>query len=233
MSNDPYLGYSRAYETFCGFTSGTGIVYSPSTITNVSNQHLAAPLTIGMRMPSTILVRAADAAVTDLQDLLPSDTRFKLLIFTGNLDVETQKAKLERFIADATSSSGFLKKYGSRDSKRPGWDKVFDTVTILLGKKDTVEYTIVPSVLRPHWNKYVTEHPSLRAFSNFKLPFRVFVDDKTVAKTEGGTAYQSFGISSDGAIVVVRPDGYIGMVAELDGVKDINNYFSSFMKPVC
>ncbi|PAV19767.1 hypothetical protein PNOK_0470100 [Pyrrhoderma noxium] len=204
----------KAYETFCGFTSGTGIVYSPSTITNVSNQHLAAPLTIGMRMPSTILVRAADAAVTDLQDLLPSDTRFKLLIFTGNLNVETQMAKLERFIAGATSSSGFLKKYGSRDSKRPGWDKVFDTVTILLGKKDTVEYTIVPSVLRPHWNK-------------------VFVDDKTVAKTEGGTAYQSFGISSDGAIVVVRPDGYIGMVAELDGVKDINNYFSSFMKPVC
>lgn len=60
---------------------------------------------------------------------------------------------------------------------------------------------------------------------------RVFVDDLDPAGVDGGDAYESFGISREGAIVVVRPDGYVGTIAPLDGPEHIDNYFAGFMKP--
>jgi phenol 2-monooxygenase len=57
----------------------------------------------------------------------------------------------------------------------------------------------------------------------------VFVDDKDIVGRHGGGAYTKFGINPNGAVVIVRPDGYVGMVAPFDGVHDIDAYFSSFM----
>lgn len=62
--------------------------------------------------------------------------------------------------------------------------------------------------------------------------FRVFVDDIDVKGVQGGKAYVSYGIPPEGAVVIVRPDGYIGMIAPLDGVKDIDRYFAGFLKSV-
>lgn len=45
----------------------------------------------------------------------------------------------------------------------------------------------------------------------------------------GGGGYASYGIDNNGAIVVVRPDGYVGTVAPLDRPQDISDYFANFM----
>ena len=62
------------------------------------------------------------------------------------------------------------------------------------------------------------------------LPHRVYVDDMDIRAKRGGDAYSTFGILSSGAAVVVRPDGYVGMIAPLDGVMAVNGYFAQFMK---
>jgi phenol 2-monooxygenase (NADPH) len=46
---------------------------------------------------------------------------------------------------------------------------------------------------------------------------------------QGGKAYESFGIEPSGAVVIIRPDGYIGFVSAFEGVPDIDAYFASFM----
>ena len=106
-------------------------------------------------MPSQVIVRVADGRSFDLQDLLPSDIRFKVLVFAGDLNVENQRAKLESFVSEATGKSGFLTRYGCRSEMNGGWSEVFEVLPILIGKKETLEYTIVPPALRPHWSKYV------------------------------------------------------------------------------
>lgn len=59
---------------------------------------------------------------------------------------------------------------------------------------------------------------------------RVFIDDVSIAGNLGGNAYETYGITSEGATVVVRPDGYIGMVAAFDGSgTQLNEYFGRFM----
>ena len=60
---------------------------------------------------------------------------------------------------------------------------------------------------------------------------RVFVDDIEIKGVNGGKAYESYGIAPEGAIVVVRPDGYVGMVAPLDGAAELDQYFAGFMLP--
>jgi hypothetical protein len=60
--------------------------------------------------------------------------------------------------------------------------------------------------------------------------FRVFVDDISTALNAGGKAYSTYGVDrSAGAIVVVRPDGYVGIVAPVEDVGVLNTYFAGFM----
>ena len=46
----------------------------------------------------------------------------------------------------------------------------------------------------------------------------------------GGQGYSYYGVADEGAIVVVRPDGYVSAIAPLDGVATIDAYFAQFMK---
>jgi phenol 2-monooxygenase len=57
----------------------------------------------------------------------------------------------------------------------------------------------------------------------------VFIDQKEVKGQLGGLAYSTYGISPAGAVVVVRPDGYVGTVAPLDRAEHLDQYFAGFM----
>ena len=57
---------------------------------------------------------------------------------------------------------------------------------------------------------------------------RVFIDDKDL-QGSGGDGYKNYWIDNKtGAIVIVRADGYVGMISSLDKISDIEIYFSSF-----
>lgn len=58
----------------------------------------------------------------------------------------------------------------------------------------------------------------------------MLIDDTDVTGTVGGRGYAYYGVADEGAIVVVRPDGYIGTIVPLDGVTEIDDYFARFMK---
>jgi phenol 2-monooxygenase (NADPH) len=58
---------------------------------------------------------------------------------------------------------------------------------------------------------------------------RVFIDDRDLKGVSGGDGYKNYGIDSKtGAIVIVRPDGYVGMISPLNKTGDIAMYFGSF-----
>ena len=47
---------------------------------------------------------------------------------------------------------------------------------------------------------------------------------------QGGGGYKYYGIDEkEGAIIVVRPDGYVGAVSPLNRVSDLKTYFNCFM----
>lgn len=204
VSHEQFL---RAFQTGGGFTSGIGVHYMPSTITNDMHQQYAPHLIIGERMPSQIFVRAADARPYDIQDMLPSDTRFKLLFFVGYLTDERVKA-LDALSEEMRDPSCFLQKYGYPSK---GIAKgMFDIVTIMSGDKEDVEFTRVPALLRPHWST-------------------VLLDDTDTMRSLGGGAYKRFGIDPRNIILaIIRPDGYVGMIAPASALDDVDSYFAAF-----
>ena len=59
---------------------------------------------------------------------------------------------------------------------------------------------------------------------------RVLLDDTDITGTRGGRIHERYGISrTAGAVVVVRPDGYVGTVAPLDQLTVLDDYFGRFM----
>ncbi|KDQ61457.1 hypothetical protein JAAARDRAFT_150177 [Jaapia argillacea MUCL 33604] len=204
VSHEDFL---QAFRTFGGFTSGIGIHYAESAIVNYNYQGLASGVAIGQRMGPQIVIRVADARPFDVQDLLPADTRFKILIFAGDLTEPEQREKLNLIALEMGKPEGFLEKYTPKGAAR---DAVFDIMTIGRSKKEDLNFTDVPDILLSHWSK-------------------VYVDDIDFTGTKGGKAYSTYGIGSAGAFVVVRPDQYVGMIAPLDRVKDLDRYFAGFM----
>ena len=58
----------------------------------------------------------------------------------------------------------------------------------------------------------------------------MLLDDTDMYARVGSGGYATYGIDAQkGAIVVVRPDGYVGMVAPFEHLQDVDAYFASFM----
>jgi len=226
--------FLSVFQTFGGFTSGIGIHYAPSTIVSLPKEtdvdgaslkgvtgiergagsgvggdvhRCARGLVVGQRMPPTVVVRAADYRPIELQDLLKSDMRFKLIVFCGDASGEGQKVRLQSVAEKVGGENGFLKKFTPKGME---FGTLFEIISIGTSSKENVDYTDLPSELRPHWSN-------------------VYIDDLDVHSRTGGKAYSSYGISPEGAVVVVRPDGYVGLVTSLDDVLEVESYFSGFL----
>lgn len=56
------------------------------------------------------------------------------------------------------------------------------------------------------------------------------IDDTDITERLGGGAYERFGIDEkEITMVIVRPDGYVGMIAPSTALESINKYFGSFL----
>jgi phenol 2-monooxygenase len=200
--------FLKAFQSYGNFTSGVGIQYAGSPIVNPEHQSIARNLIVGQRMLPQMLLRAADARPYELHDMMPADSRFKVLVFAGDTSQRAQREKVARLAAVMGGPGGFLRRYAPRGEVAT----IFDVIAISSAKKANVRYNELPALFRPHWS-------------------RVLIDDTDVTETIGGKAYANFGIEPSGAVVVVRPDGYVGMMAPFDKMQDIDTYFASFMTP--
>lgn len=51
--------------------------------------------------------------------------------------------------------------------------------------------------------------------------------------SQNSSAYSTYGIGDNGAFVAVRPDGYVGLTAPLDGgVQSVMKYLAGFLNPI-
>uniref|UniRef100_A0A0W0G6V4 Phenol 2-monooxygenase n=1 Tax=Moniliophthora roreri TaxID=221103 RepID=A0A0W0G6V4_MONRR len=198
VSHEEFL---QAFQTFGGFTSGIGVHYENSAIVDARNQSFAASLTVGERILPHVLLRAADSRPFNIQDLLPSDTRFKILVFTGDSSDTKQLARVQSLAECLQAPESFLVKGSAKE--------MIEIISISSTKKKNVVYNVIPLLFRSHWSK-------------------VFIDDVDQTGKQGGGLYSSYGIGPEGAVVVVRPDGYVGTITSLEGAEDLTAYFARF-----
>ncbi len=109
-----------------------------SALTDVQDQALATGLLIGTRLPPSPMMRLADWWPTDVQDLIPFDGLFRVIIFAGDISSSLHAERLTQFSESLLSPSA-----NRKDPDTKIW-----TVTILSGNKERLLWTEVPKSLK-------------------------------------------------------------------------------------
>ena len=130
--------------------SGIGVRYADSAIVDSKHQSHAQHLVVGERVLPQMVVCAADGGPYELQDLLPSDTRFKVLVFAGDTMCAEQLNRVNVLADELLGEGGILARYAPRDLGLPS---VFDVLTLSTTSLKTMRAGNLPKSLRSHWSK--------------------------------------------------------------------------------
>jgi phenol 2-monooxygenase len=163
-------------------------------------------------------VRAADGRPANIHDFLPVDGKFKLFVFAGDVSVPAQVTRLEEL-------AKVLYGHASEDSEQtsaqePFWkiqgkdvrDELVQTYAIAHGTDLVTVQTDVKAAMGLNWTKCVLSSAT-SIYMTDSLSFSIFVDAVDAFTPPQGELFRGFGVDSSGAVVVVRPDGFIGALA--------------------
>ncbi|GKZ27206.1 hypothetical protein AbraIFM66951_005111 [Aspergillus brasiliensis] len=213
----------ETWEIGHGFTSGLGYEYPPNLLVNRDvrtpiNPEAVEPLTPGKRLLPIDLIRHMDGNHVRMLDIMPSNGRFHLFIFAGNLLSAPALQKLGDALDSPQSPMSLFNLLPLELMERFRHEDITNDSIPFTNKAYVLDIFLIHS--QNHLDIQLGDVPA--PFST-KWPMNVYSDF-------GGAAQSQLGVPDDsGALVVVRPDGYIGLVTGLDNVDDVTSYFDGFM----
>ncbi|MCJ1434802.1 hypothetical protein MMC27_004172 [Xylographa pallens] len=216
LDADGNIDFSEIFVKAEAFTAGLTVTYDDSSITRAkaSSQQLATELTVGMRFPSVQVVRFCDAFPMQLVQALPSDGRWRLVVFPGDIRQDAASRKLTQLGESLFSDGGLMQKYSP-----PGADvdSFIEVIVVLSGERLQIDQEQIPPCFRPVTGKW-----RMRDLN------KVYIDDESYHSGHGH-AYEFYGISPErGAIAIVRPDNYVSMVLDIENHEGMSDFFGGF-----
>ncbi|KJZ71700.1 hypothetical protein HIM_08897 [Hirsutella minnesotensis 3608] len=236
--------FHEMFETSQLFTTGVGIRYEPNVLVSTadttdselvcrkgwchsnSDQEVATECRPGTRFASHKVVNQADPRPWELHHLMPSDGRFRIVVFGGNISQPAQRdlvnalgewlwtSLLPRYPRIALSPAG------RRQMEADGDTQPIDVLLVhAADRKDIELLTDLHQVYHPFDAKLGWDHD------------KTFVDGPSYHE-EHTRAYEGYGVDADrGAAVVVRPDGCIGLVTSLEmGRHKMRKWFDAVLR---
>lgn len=222
--------FIKTFKESCEFTSGYGVAYQPNAL-NWSPEHpVQSPLVhpkgttlrTGRIFKNADVTRVVDANVVHLEQEVPLNGSFRIFVFAGKPSVTGQA--LKDFANNLSRKGSFFSTYLRPDIKsithheEHNPHSLFFTIcSIFSSPRSSVEISRdLPELL----GRY-REH--------------VYADDRWDRQVPDAkaAAHAKMGLDQEkGGVVVVRPDGYVGIVVALEegnGTVDVlNQYFGSF-----
>ena len=199
------------------YTTSLPIIYPSSPLVQHSShraQLLAKNLVPGMRLPDFQVLNQSDAVPCQIHKVLRSDGRFRIVVFPGDISSPKQATQMQE-LGDRLSSHGsFIYRYTPSSA---AIDSRIEIITVHGAQRAAVELQDLPDIFHPWSDAFGWDY------------WKVYADDVDVHGIHGN-AYQACGISTHvGCLVVVRPDGYVGMVAGLGDLGLVDRFFGGFM----
>lgn len=220
------VGFSEIWVKSVPFKAGLTITYDESTITRAkgSTQSLANNLKVGMRFPSAQVIRFCDALEMQLVRALPSDGRWRIVVFAGDIRQNAACRKLNQVSSTSNrlacvltnqlgeylfSEHGPIPKYSAPGSDI---DSFIEVIVVLSGERLKINQEQIPLWFCPVTGKWgvrgkgdpddrlslLTVHVDLH---------KIYVDDESYHSGHGH-AYDFYGVQPEkGAVAIVRPDG--------------------------
>ena len=222
--------FKYEFERSLLFASGLSVDYGASALVAKPTATVASKqvnstrafsqttrMKLGMRFPSQQVLNQADARPWQFSRFLKSDGRWRIILFAGNVLSQVQSLRIKTFCAIIGAATGLIRRYIPRN--RP-IDAVIDILTIHSSDRQQVELLRdFPEILRPKREGQGWDYE------------KVFVDDWSYHRGHG-RAYEAWGVDKErGAVVVLRPDSYVGWIGEVEDFEDVEKFFSGVLNP--
>ncbi|KAJ7122061.1 phenol 2-monooxygenase [Mycena crocata] len=229
------------------FTSGCGAIYFANELNALpgapilggAHGHAFNPpgikLVAGQRLTPGRVTRVVDGNQVRLQQEVKMNGAFRIHVFAG--DLRATKSALDGFAAFVNSSASFFNRH--RTSSGVPSSIVDGPEDVMNHPGDAYMHTPNPfftflTIVGTNWYEWeISDLPNpLRLYRSQVYGDSLF--DRRVPEA-GTTAplHHKFGVDMQkGAIVVVRPDSYVGAIVELseDGWLGLNDYFAGFLQ---
>lgn len=219
--------FKSAFEKGNLFASGIAVEYAASIIVAKSSdedeesravqqkQHLATKIKLGMRMPSFKVLNQADARPWHFQELLPSNGKWRIVLFAGDISKEHQMARVQRFGESLAQHDSFINRF---TPKGKPINSIIEILTVHSAPRASTELHEFPVILHPFSEQDGWDYR------------KIYVDDQSYHEGHG-RAYKNYGIDvMEGCVVILRPDQHVSWKGGLEGVEDIDRFFSGFMR---
>ncbi|KAG5210047.1 FAD monooxygenase [Trichophyton interdigitale] len=232
-SKDPNLPeskeFNKLHKAAAEFTSGYGIIYPPNAFNWHPNHRAKSPLFIsegkglkpGRCFPPATVTRLVDSNPVHLEQEIPLNGSFRILIFAGSLD--RSRTALTDFCQHMEKPSSFYSLFATPEhspdpyfEKHNPHSKFFTLAAIFMEEKDNVDISTLPRLLKAY-----NHH--------------IYADDLVHKRDTRpmGTVHRNLGFDTGRpGVVVIRPDGHVScivMLEEGNGTVDaLNKYFGTF-----
>ncbi|KAH7127816.1 FAD binding domain-containing protein [Dactylonectria estremocensis] len=191
-------------------TAGLATKYGPSMPTRPTNDssQIALKLIVGMRFPSSLVVRVYDSRPVHLSRGLPSDGRWHWVVFTGDVASNGAKARLDQLAADVAQITG---RYAPEAVRSDGIINAILVLSFQSGPDiETPPELFTPKPATCKWSVHTRLSTlNLQRDTNkmFEGRTNVFIDKESYYNVSCGQTFQSYGIGkSRGAVVILGPD---------------------------
>jgi hypothetical protein len=230
-SNEPAENeFIKTFKASCEFTSGYGVAYNPNTINwgpehpsqhplYLAYEHGTTQRTGRILSPATV-TRVVDANVVHLEQEIPLNGSYRIFVFGGA--VEKTSAALKDLASNMSNPTSFFSSFLHEDlEKTDRYHEHHNPHTSFLS------FALVFN--NPRSQIHIDEQlPKTLA----RYADHVYADDVWDQRVPDAkaAAHAKMGLDEEkGGIVVVRPDGYVGVVVKLEegsGTCDaLNQYF--------
>ena len=216
--NQPTEDFHGLYTKNQGFTSGIGYCYPTSILVKDEiaidiDQEALEPLTPGKRLYPIALIKDLSGDRVNLLEELPSNGKFHIFVFSGKGGLQKDEfSQAARFLSSNSSPLSTYNNPSASSGRRngiahnPSEDRntILDLYLIHTDDHLKVKIADLPDPF-PKWQS------------------RLYEDAY-------GRGHAELGLREQGAVVVVRPDGYVGLVTSIKAIHDIASYFDAFLK---
>ena len=193
------------------YTAGVVTRYAPSAVTaDTRHQALARGFEVGTRLHSAPVIRLADAKALELIETTEADGRFRLYAFADRADPTAAGSKIGALAEFVETRLAPRHTPAGADC-----DSVIDLRAVFQQSHRELKLEALPAPLKPR-----------------KGPFGLIDYEKIFCPDlkAGPDLFDLRGIDRErGALVIVRPDQYVGAVLPLDGFQELADYFATIM----
>jgi phenol 2-monooxygenase len=219
----PSSEFDTAFLKGMKFTTGLSIRYPascavqlPRGVADLGPSLLKADLVPGKRLQDFQAVYHADLAVGRIQTRMRATGAFRVVVFAGDIakpELMAKSRSLGEFLADRDLGLGRLT-MPSDGNDSGAWREVpVEVLIVHCADRNLVELLDMHEMYRPWSSDQGYDY------------WRAFADAESVLEGHG-KVYERLEIDREkGCCAVVRPDGYVGAVVDVDDFEGLRGYF--------